>query len=167
MNIITTYQAPDTSQHKRPHPPVSIVIHSTESKTAMSAVNWFLSAKNTQHTCAHAVIDRDGTVYLLCDPAVMLWHAKGMNESSIGIEHVGYADKPDGFTIAQIAASVQLAAEWCYLYNIQPDTGIIPHSAVPGTTHHDPGPLFPMSEYRMSVAGRLADMVESSNSQGK
>ena len=43
-------------------------------------------------TCAHFVIDRDGTIYQLVRLNVMCRHTVGLNWVAIGIEHVGLSD---------------------------------------------------------------------------
>jgi beta-N-acetylhexosaminidase len=43
-------------------------------------------------TCAHFVIDRDGTIYQLVPLTLMCRHTVGLNWTAIGIEHVGMSD---------------------------------------------------------------------------
>ncbi|MFN8125659.1 MAG: peptidoglycan recognition family protein [Candidatus Nanopelagicales bacterium] len=43
-------------------------------------------------TCAHFVIDRDGTIYQLVSLRVRCRHTVGLNHRMIGIEHVGMSD---------------------------------------------------------------------------
>jgi beta-N-acetylhexosaminidase len=79
----------------RLHPKV-IVEHYTASNSFSAAWNAF--AANTPDpelgelpgTCAHFVVDRDGTIYQLVRLDVMCRHTVGLNYVAIGIEHVGF-----------------------------------------------------------------------------
>lgn len=59
-------------------------------------------------TCAHFVIDRDGTIYQLVPLNVMCRHTVGLNYVAIGIEHVGVSDAEVLVNRAQMRASLWL-----------------------------------------------------------
>jgi N-acetylmuramoyl-L-alanine amidase len=59
-------------------------------------------------TCAHFVIDRDGTIYQLVSLELMCRHTVGLNYTAIGIEHVGTSDAQVMGNAAQRAASLRL-----------------------------------------------------------
>jgi N-acetylmuramoyl-L-alanine amidase len=59
-------------------------------------------------TCAHFVIDRDGTIYQLVPLNVMCRHTVGLNDVAIGIEHVGISDAEVLHDAAQIRSSLLL-----------------------------------------------------------
>ena len=59
-------------------------------------------------TCAHFVVDRDGTVYQLVPLSVMCRHTVGLNYVAIGIEHVGMSDAQVLRDQAQMRASLAL-----------------------------------------------------------
>jgi N-acetylmuramoyl-L-alanine amidase len=59
-------------------------------------------------TCAHFVVDRDGTIYQLVPLTVMCRHTVGLNYTAIGIEHVGTSDRQILSNPKQLAASVAL-----------------------------------------------------------
>jgi len=61
-------------------------------------------------TCAHFVIDRDGTIYQLVPLNVMCRHTVGLNYTAIGIEHVGRSDAEVLGDPAQMRASLALTA---------------------------------------------------------
>lgn len=61
-------------------------------------------------TCAHFVIDRDGTIYQLVPLGVMCRHTVGLNYAAIGIEHVGVSDAEVLGDPAQMRASLALTA---------------------------------------------------------
>ena len=81
----------------RLHPKV-IVEHFTGSDSFSSAWNTF--AANTPDpelaelpgTCAHFIVDRDGTIYQLVRLTVMCRHTVGLNYVALGIENVGTSD---------------------------------------------------------------------------
>src|ERR1700746_2818662 len=97
----------------RLHPKV-IVEHYTASNSFASAWNEF--AANTPDpelgelpgTCAHFVIDRDGTIYQLVPLNTVCRHTVGLNWTAIGIEPVGTSDASILSNPKQIAASLKL-----------------------------------------------------------
>ncbi len=79
--------------------PQVIVEHFTETATLGAAYNTFASdapdseLHETPGTCAHFVIDRNGTIYQLVPMSIMCRHTVGLNWTAIGIEHVGFSDQ--------------------------------------------------------------------------
>lgn len=69
-------------------------------------------------TCAHFVIDRDGTVYQLVPLTVICRHTVGLNDVAIGIEHVGTSDEQILHDPAQLRASLRLTAWLMHRYGI-------------------------------------------------
>jgi beta-N-acetylhexosaminidase len=59
-------------------------------------------------TCAHFVVDRDGTIYQLVPLDVMCRHTVGLNDVAIGIEHVGTSDAEVLHDAAQLRSSLLL-----------------------------------------------------------
>jgi beta-N-acetylhexosaminidase len=59
-------------------------------------------------TCAHFVVDRDGTIYQLVRLNTMCRHTVGLNWTSFGIEHVGTSDREILDNPAQLSASLKL-----------------------------------------------------------
>jgi len=59
-------------------------------------------------TCAHYVIDTDGTIYQLVPRSIMCRHTVGLNYTAIGIEHVGSSDAQVLDNASQMAASLRL-----------------------------------------------------------
>jgi N-acetylmuramoyl-L-alanine amidase len=95
------------------HPRV-IVEHYTANESFGATWNTF--AANTPDpelgqlpgTCAHFVVDRDGTIYQLVPLNVMCRHTVGLNYAAIGIEHVGVSDAEILHDAPQIHASLVL-----------------------------------------------------------
>ena len=94
--------------------PQVIVEHYTASNSFSSAWNTFANDAPDSElhelpgTCAHFVIDRDGTIYQLVPLNTMCRHTVGLNWTAIGIEHVGTSDASVLQNPRQIAASLKL-----------------------------------------------------------
>ena len=59
-------------------------------------------------TCAHFVVDRDGTIYQLVPLNTVCRHTVGLNAVAIGIEYVGTSDAEILHDAAQLRASLAL-----------------------------------------------------------
>jgi N-acetylmuramoyl-L-alanine amidase len=105
------------------HPHV-IVEHYTASPTFASTWSTFASdtADPELHelpgTCAHFVIDRDGTIYQLVPLTIMCRHTVGLNWTAIGIEHVGASDAQILDDPRQLQASLRLTLWLMHRYGI-------------------------------------------------
>jgi len=105
------------------HPRV-IVEHYTASTTFSSAWNTFAQdvpdseLHQLPGTCAHFVIDRDGTIYQLVPLNTICRHTVGLNWTAIGIEHVGTSDAEILDDPAQLKASLQLTLWLMHRYGI-------------------------------------------------
>lgn len=132
-----------------------IVVHVTQGGFA-SSVDAF---KNPFHKAsAHYIVRQDGHVEQMVRELDVAFHAanRDMNERSVGIEHVGFVDRPRDFTDAMYAASARLAADVCRRYGIPADRGhILGHNEVPGADHTDPGPHWDWDRYIRMVRQEL------------
>jgi N-acetylmuramoyl-L-alanine amidase len=105
------------------HPHV-IVEHYTASDSFSSAWNTFASdapdaeLHELPGTCAHFVIDRDGTIYQLVSLKTICRHTVGLNWTAIGIEHVGTSDASILGNPKQMAASLKLTLWLMHRYDI-------------------------------------------------
>jgi N-acetylmuramoyl-L-alanine amidase len=78
--------------------PRVIVEHYTATSTFSSAYNTFAIDQPDSElhelpgTCAHFIVDRDGTIYQLVHLGIMCRHTVGLNWTAFGIEHVGMSD---------------------------------------------------------------------------
>ena len=97
------------------HPKV-IVEHVTATSTFSSAYNTFAAdvpdaeLHSLPGTCAHFIIDRDGTIYQLVPLDIMCRHTVGLNYVAIGIEHVGTSDEQVLNDAPQMRSSLALTA---------------------------------------------------------
>jgi N-acetylmuramoyl-L-alanine amidase len=95
----------------RPH---VIVEHYTGNESFSSTWNTFASdapdaeLHEQPGTCAHFVVDRDGTIYQLVSLTTMCRHTVGLNWTAIGIENVGTSDGEILRNRRQLEASLHL-----------------------------------------------------------
>jgi N-acetyl-anhydromuramyl-L-alanine amidase AmpD len=159
-------ESPSPHRNRRPSPTIDcIVIHATESATALATLSWFEAADS--RVSAHYVIDRDGTVYRCVPDADRAWHAgrsilvnrDNVNDFAIGIELVGFAARP--YPETQIDALVALCVDLCSRYSaITPDRIVgHEHVAIPIGRKTDPGPHFPWDTVRARIQLELTQLV--------
>ena len=114
------------------HPKV-IVEHYTATTSFASAYNTFAAdvpdaeLHQLPGTCAHFIIDRDGTIYQLVRLDIMCRHTVGLNYVAIGIEHVGTSDAEILGDAAQMRSSLALTAWLMSRYGIAL-TNVIGHN---------------------------------------
>jgi N-acetylmuramoyl-L-alanine amidase len=128
----------DTWHIRGPH---VIVEHYTVSSTMIAA--WSTFAQDVPDselherpgTCAHFVVDRDGTIYQLVPLDVICRHTVGLNLTALGIEHVGMSDAEVLDDQAQMQASLHLTAWLMQRYHI-PLGDVIGHSESLGSPYH-------------------------------
>jgi beta-N-acetylhexosaminidase len=88
-------------------------------------------------TCAHYVIDTDGTVYQLVPPTIMCRHTVGLNDTAIGIEHVGTSDQQILSNPRQLRASLSLTLWLMWKYHIQLRNVIGHNESLISPYHHE------------------------------
>jgi beta-N-acetylhexosaminidase len=102
------------SRDYRLRDPRVIVEHYTGTRDFQSAYNTFVAdtpdseLHELPQTCAHFIVDRDGTIYQLVELSIMCRHTVGLNWTAIGIEHVGSSDAEVLGNDRQMAASLRL-----------------------------------------------------------
>jgi N-acetylmuramoyl-L-alanine amidase len=122
------------------HPKV-IVEHVTANDSFSATWNTF--AANTPDpelgqlpgTCAHFVVDRDGTVYQLVPLTVMCRHTVGLNYVAIGIEHVGVSDAEVLHDPAQMRSSLELTRRLMRRFHIA-QRNVIGHAESLSSPYH-------------------------------
>jgi N-acetylmuramoyl-L-alanine amidase len=113
--------------------PRAIVEHVTVTTSFASAFNTFSAdvpdaeLHQLPGTCAHFVVDRDGTIYQLVALTVMCRHTVGLNWAAVGIEHVGMSDAQVIADAEQMRASLALTVWLMWRYRI-PLADVIGHS---------------------------------------
>jgi N-acetylmuramoyl-L-alanine amidase len=102
---------------------ISIVEHYTTGTTWEGAWNTF--AANSPHlgeypgTCTHFIVHTNGTIYQLVPLRIRCRHTIGMNQLSIGIEHVGRSDAEVIGNTRQMNASLRLTLWLVAKFGIQ------------------------------------------------
>jgi N-acetylmuramoyl-L-alanine amidase len=121
--------------------PHVIVIHYTDGPSFSSAWNTFANdvpdseLHELPATCAHFVIDTDGTIYQLVSLGTMCRHTVGLNWTAIGIEHVGSSDAQVMGDRRQFDASLRLVRWLRCRFHIQ--TGdVIGHNESLSSPYH-------------------------------
>ena len=149
----------DTWHIRGPH---VIVEHYTESTTMTSA--WSTFAQDVPDselhelpgTCAHFIVDRDGTIYQLVPVDVICRHTVGLNLMALGIEHVGMSDAEILDDPAQMKASLHLTAWLMQRYRI-PLGDVIGHAeSLTSPWHHE---LYPSWRCQTHADWQPADMA--------
>jgi N-acetylmuramoyl-L-alanine amidase len=113
--------------------PRAIVEHVTVTSSFSSAYNTFAAdvpdaeLHQLPGTCAHFIVDRDGTIYQLVRLNVMCRHTVGLNWAAIGIEHVGLSDAQVLGDAAQMRSSLALTVWLMWRYRI-PLADVIGHN---------------------------------------
>jgi N-acetylmuramoyl-L-alanine amidase len=86
-------------------------------------------------TCAHFVVDRDGTVYQLVSLKLMCRHTVGLNYTAIGIEHAGFKDSDVLGNRRELAASLRLTGWLKCRYRIRL-SNVIGHNESLSSPYH-------------------------------
>jgi len=111
----------DTWRLRSPH----VIVEHYTATTSFAPV-WATFAADTPDpelgelpgTCAHFVVDRDGTIYRLVPLGTICRHTVGLNWTAIGIEHVGTSDASILGNRGQLAASLRLTLWLMQRYRI-------------------------------------------------
>ncbi|RYE89807.1 MAG: N-acetylmuramoyl-L-alanine amidase [Myxococcales bacterium] len=126
----------------------AIVLHTAEG-TAASAVAWFRRPGST--VSAHYVVRAsDGVVVQLVDEDDVAFHDACFNETTIGIEHEGFAGDPGRwYTPALYEASARLVRDIAARHGLPLDRAhVVGHDEAPDCSEHDdPGPGWDWAGY--------------------
>lgn len=123
--------------------PRVIVIHYTETPDFQSTFNTFApdvpdpELHELPNTCAHFVIDKDGTIHQLVPLGVMCRHTVGLNWTAIGIEHVGYSDAEVLDDHPQMRASLRLVGWLRCRFHISVANVIGHNESLSSPYHHE------------------------------
>jgi N-acetylmuramoyl-L-alanine amidase len=123
--------------------PKTIVEHFTASTTYSSAWNTFAANQpdvelhERPGVCAHFIVDRDGSIHQLVALKLMCRHTIGLNDSAIGIEHVGVSDAQVMGNARQRRASLRLT-RWLQQQYAIPRRYVIGHAeSLSSPFHHE------------------------------
>jgi hypothetical protein len=121
----------------------TIVEHITASSTYASAYNTFaadvpdVELHELPGVCAHFIVDTDGTIHQLVRLGLRCRHTVGLNDRSIGIEHVATSDGQVLANKQQLRASLRLTRWLQDRYDV-PTKYVIGHSeSLSSPFHHE------------------------------
>ncbi len=121
----------------------TIVEHVTAGSTYASAYNTFArdvpdsELHELPATCAHFVVDTDGAIHQLVPLRYRCRHTVGLNDRSIGIEHVGLSDGEVLGRRRQLRASLKLT-RWLQARYAVPTKYVIGHAeSLSSPFHHE------------------------------
>ena len=123
--------------------PRVIVEHYTETPDFQSTYNTFAidtpdsELHELPNTCAHFVVDRDGTIHQLVPLGIMCRHTVGLNYTAIGIENVGYSDQEILHDSAELRASLGLTRWLRCRYGIGVSNVIGHNESLTSPYHHE------------------------------
>jgi hypothetical protein len=160
-----------TANRPHDHPIDFIVIHDTEDLSYSQTIQEFQNPNFG--ASAHYVVSSAGQVTQMVLEKDIAWHAGNWdyNTRSIGIEHEGFANVPNSYTLGEYQGSAQVAASICSRWGVPLDRShVIGHSEVPDpnnpgkfggeANHTDPGPYWDWTTY-MSLAQQYAASLPS------
>ncbi len=123
------------------HPQV-IVIHYTDASFSSTYNTFAADVPDSElhelpGTCAHFVINTDGTIYQLVSLGTMCRHTVGLNWTAIGVEQVGYSDTQVLDNHRQITASLRLVRWLRCRFHIQIKNVIGHNESLSSPYHHE------------------------------
>lgn len=125
-----------------------VVLHDTESDNIDGVENYFRTS-SPDEVGAHIGISTKGETRQWADLDAIVYHARGANAVSVGIEICGYASQSRARWLrrrSQRIAVAEAIARICNAYKLGlPTSGknVKLHSEIVAGGHHDPGPNFP------------------------
>ena len=123
--------------------PKVIVEHYTVTTTFQAAYATFahdvpdVELHELPGTCAHFIVDKDGTIYQLVPLTIMCRHTVGLNWTAFGIEQVGLNAREILHRPAQYAAVVRLTAWLRCRYAIAVRNVIGHNESLSSPYHHE------------------------------
>ena len=122
--------------------PKVIVEHIAVASSAAATRNTFVpdrpdvELRELPGTCAHFVVDRDGTVFQLVSLRLMCRHTVGLNYTAIGIEHAGFKDGDLLGNRRELGSSLRLTAWLKCRYGIRL-ANVIGHNESLSSPYHN------------------------------
>lgn len=154
------------NQNSRPHGVIvdAVVLHADAAPTVAQSLSWILSP--VSRVSYHYLIGRLGDVYECVPPARRAWHAgvsafegrKDCNNYSVGVSFGNLCNHVEPYRADQIEAGVALCVDLIRKWPAITVERIATHEAValPPGRKHDPGPLFPLSDFLAEIRSRLS-----------
>lgn len=128
--------------------PKVIVEHYTETTSAQAAYNTFApdipdsEFHELPNTCAHFLVERNGTIDQLVPLTLRCRHTVGLNWTAIGIENIGFSDREIIENRVQMAASLRLTRWLRCTYGITLNDVIGHNESLASPYHRERVPAF-------------------------
>jgi beta-N-acetylhexosaminidase len=123
--------------------PRTIVEHYTAVEPAQAVHDLFandvadVELHELPQVCSHFLVDTDGAIFQLVPTNVICRHTVGLNDTAIGIEHVGRSDADVLGNPSQLTASLRLTA-WLRCHYGIPVADVIGHNeSLTSRYHHE------------------------------
>lgn len=115
---VTSAASPNYNERPKGVLPSVLVLHADASPKASASVAWI--RRSDSKVSYHALVDRDGTVYMFVPLGKRAWHAgvseyqgrKNVNDFSLGLAFANRNDGIEPYTDAQYEIGALLAAQW-------------------------------------------------------
>lgn len=123
--------------------PHVLVEHWTQTYDYASAYNTFAPDRPDPElgelpgTCAHFIVERNGTIHQLVPLRYICRHTVGLNDRAIGVENVGMSDSQVMGNHRQLTATLKLAHWIRCTYNIQTRDIIGHNESLRSRFHHE------------------------------
>lgn len=141
---VTSSASPNYNERPKGVLPSLLVLHADASAKASSSVAWIRRADS--RVSYHALVDRDGTVYMFVPLGKRAWHAgesvyqgrKNVNDFSLGLAFANLNNGVEPYTDAQYESGALLAAEWMKRFPTIGLDRITTHAAIAPGRKTDP-----------------------------
>lgn len=132
-----------------------VVVHTAEGENLDGVQNYFATSSPDgvgAHLGIAAGTFRRPQVRQWADLDALVWHAKGANSESVGIELMGFASQKRSTWTRRRGQRIALAetiARLCHYFDLGepthkgPGRNVKGHNEIPTGGHWDPGPAFP------------------------
>jgi N-acetylmuramoyl-L-alanine amidase len=123
--------------------PKTIVEHISVAGTARADYNTFASDRpdvefgELPNVCAHFVVNAKGQIFEMVPTTIRCRHTVGLNDTAIGIEHVGYRDADLLGRRAELRASLKLTRWLRCVYDIRVERVIGHNESLSSPFHHE------------------------------
>lgn len=153
MNL-QVMQSPNQNARPSGGPIKVIVLHADVAASAKNSIAWLMN--HVAKASYHYIIERDGGITQLVNPAMRAWHAgqstffgqSNVNDFSLGVCFSNKQDGVETFTQSALATGVEILVPLMKQHKIGLEC-VTTHEAIarPLGRKSDPGILFPLAQF--------------------
>jgi AmpD protein len=141
---VTSAASPNYNERPKGMVVDTLVLHADASPKASASVAWI--RRQDSKVSYHALVDRDGTVFMFVPLGKRAWHAglseyrgrKNVNDFSLGLSFANKNDGVEPYTDAQYEIGALLASEWMKRFPAIGLDRITTHAAISPGRKTDP-----------------------------